>query len=194
MVGKWVNIYVIGVTTLKAMPASVNYKIYGLDGKNVASGVLNARHGLWNDGPKGLGASLELNYRKHANAFRLQIPIVVSAECFDDSSPTKLVNFGVDVFIQGGAHDVHEGMCVQVANAAQSKLAAAKADFQMSCKDNGDGTFTKGVVPNSLHPLRGCNEFHKQCDGCITTCNPQRAAFMVDRNPFVREKNVENFV
>lgn len=181
--GKWVNLYAIGMTTLKSVPEHATFKVYGIDGSNIAGGPLQARGGVWNDKTK--GASLELNYDKKPGQFRLQIPVIVASKDFDDYTGTQMVNFGIDVFLAAG--QTHEGMCVQVGNPAYSKAVATKTDpaFEMICKDNGDGTFTPGTVPNVLHPLKGCNEFGKECDGCMVTCNPQRATALVDRNPFI---------
>jgi len=181
-VGAWTNLYVIGETTLKEVPVSASYKVYGVDGKNVASGALPARHGIYNDGPKGLGASLELNFENKPNQFRLQVPLIVQADNFDETTGTQWVNFGIDVFLEPSG--THEAICVQVANEAYATTISKRASpaFEMLCEDNGDGTFTPGAVPDVLHPLGGCNEFGKQCDGCMTTCNPQsRAATLVQR-------------
>jgi len=181
VVGNWVNLYVIGMTTITNVSEIASYKVYGISGGNVGSGELAARHGNYLDGPKGLGASLELNFLRKPGQFRLQIPHLLTAASFDESG-TQFVNFGIDIFLTGKY--VEEGMCVQLANAAYAKHESAKLPFEMECKDNGDGTFTKGVQPNALHKLGGCNEFHKECDGCMSTCNPQRSALLVDRNPF----------
>jgi hypothetical protein len=184
IVGNWINLYVIGYTTITNVAEEVaNYKVYGIDGKVVATGPVQARHGNWND--RGKGASMELNYEKKKGLFRLEIPLILHSDSFEKSSTgAQFVNFGIDVFLTGKY--VEEGMCVQLANGAYSKEESAKADFQMNCKDNGDGTFTKGTIPNALHKFSGCNEHHQDCDGCLKYCNPQRAAFLVGRDHFAR--------
>merc|ERR1711934_107739 len=183
--GRWVNLYVIGTTNIKNVSQIASYKVYGIDGKNVATGTLAARHGMWYDGPKKLGASLELNYEKKPNHFRLQIPMIVAGSNFEVVSGKQFVNFGMDIFLKGSA--ASQAMCVQIANKAYSNFESSKAGFQMECKDNGDGSFTPGATPDIIHPLSGCNEIrgaHHQCGGCLTYCNPQfRTVELAPRNP-----------
>lgn len=174
-VGHWVNLYVIGTTNIKNVSEIASYKVYGIDGKNAATGGLTARHGVWSDGPKGLGASLELNFEKKPGQFRLQIPLVVATNNFEETAAKQqYVNFGIDVFLQGKY--APEAMCVQIANSAYSKFESSKEGFETNCKDNGDGTFTKAITPDVVRPLSGCNEIRgtgRQCGGCFTRCNPQ---------------------
>jgi len=185
MVGHWVNLYVIGTTTIQNVSEVASYKVYGIDGKNSAAGLLAGRHGLWTDGPKGLGASLELNFEKKPGQFRLQVPIIVSDNNFEETAAKEqYVNFGIDIFLQGKY--VQEAMCVQIANSAYAKFESSKEGFVTNCKDNGDGTFTKGDTPDVSSPLSGCNEGRgrsHQCGGCFTLCNPQsRSATLAARS------------
>jgi len=189
--GQWTNLYVIGQTTLKTVPPHATYKVYGLDGKNVAQGPLPARHGIWNDGPHGLGASLELDFEKKPGQFRLQIPLKPATNNYgDDGKGHQWVNFGIDVFLEGSG--THEGICVQVSNHAYATAISSKVTpaFETECKDNGDGTWTPGKQQDVIHNLGGCNEFGKECDGCMTQCNPQsRQATLEKRGTFLKPLN-----
>jgi len=182
-VGKWTNLYVVGTTTMKTVPASATFKVYGVDGHNVAQGKFAARKGIYTDGPLGKGASLELGFENKPGQFRLQIPLLPTAGNFAAVQGGQWVNFGIDVFLE--PQNTMEGMCVQVANHMYAEYMAHNSSqaFEMECKDNGDGTFTRHTVqPDVLHPLGGCNEFGKECDGCLTQCNPRsRAATLATR-------------
>jgi len=183
--GAWSNLYIIGTTTITNVSQIASYKVYGIDGKNAATGLVAGRHGVWTDGPKGLGASLELNFENKPGQFRLQIPLIVAQNNFEETAAKEqFVNFGIDIFLQG--RYAPEAMCVQIANSAYAKFESAKERFQTECKDNGDGSWSKGITPDVVHPLSGCNEIKgraKQCGGCFSQCNPQsRSATLASRS------------
>ena len=147
-----------------------------------------ARAGNYMDGPKGLGASIELNFEGKGNEFRLQIPFKPTTQNFQMSAGVQWVNFGIDVFMNS---NTNEGMCVQMANKAYTTHLKSQSSqpFEMQCTDNGDGTFKPGVIPDPVHPLSGCNELKgkgRECGGCLAHCNPRsRAATLQPRHPLV---------
>merc|ERR1719506_1260359 len=92
--GSKLTVTVTGVTTLTAVPVSGSYRIYALQGGNVASGVLTDA----------------LKITPGGN-FILTVHFVVTDALFESNSK-QVFEFGLDVFQKGSGTD--EGMCIQV--------------------------------------------------------------------------------
>lgn len=120
----------MGETTIKKVTPDGSWRIYALNGKNMAAGVL--ADALTLDGSGG---------------FSMEVEFDVTADAIGAGG---FFEFGVDVFQQGSGSD--EGMCVEVASKQYEVYEENKPSppFVMYCFDNGDGTFRAGT--HAIHP------------------------------------------
>jgi len=122
-IGSEFVVTISGKTTITEVSPAGSYRIYSLQGDNVAAGVLT--DALTLDGQGG---------------FTFSTTFWVTAALFD-SADSAMFEFGVDVFQQSSGSD--EGMCVEVASAPYVAYEAAKPapPFEFLCSDAGDGQF-----------------------------------------------------
>jgi hypothetical protein len=144
--GDQITVQASGVTTIEKVPTAGSYRIYALDGKNVATGILSDT------------MNITYNSRTLQYDFVLTIPFVLDADNFDAAK--KWTEWTLDVFQEKSGSD--EGMCVEFADAEYLKYEEAKPDppFVDLCVDNGDGTFKEQtikisdtVTPKTLHAI-----------------------------------------
>jgi len=124
--GSHLKLTVTGKTTITTVTKDGSYRIYALQGGNLAGGVL--ADVLTIDGKGGFAVSVEF---------------AVGAELFNAKDKSKF-EFGLDIF--QNASGTFEGMCVEVAS---SPYVAAEQGykFEFLCKDGGDGHFEVLKVP-----------------------------------------------
>jgi hypothetical protein len=130
--GDSITVQASGVTTIEEVPTSGSWRIYGLDGKNVAAGILTN--------------TLEINYNKTSLQydFVMTVGFKLGADNFDTTK--NFTEWTLDVFQQKSGTD--EGMCVEFGDASYVEYMQSKPDppFVDLCIDNGDGTFAKDTV------------------------------------------------
>lgn len=128
--GDSVTIVITGKTTMKEVPVAGSYRIYGLDGKNVATGILT-------------GGVLVL-HPGTPNGFTMTVTFTLDSDNFDETK--TWTEWTLDVFQQKSGSD--EGMCVEFADVEYLHYEQNKPDppFVDYCVDNGDGTFTAKTV------------------------------------------------
>lgn len=159
--GDKITFDVSGLTTMTSIPTQGSYRIYSLAGKNMAAGVLSD--------------VMTLN----APNFALSIQFTLTEDAFGPSG-THWLEWGLDVFQKGSGSD--EGMCIEVEDIEYAQYEEGKTDppFEMLCKDNGDGTFSKDthmIVPKPLPapdcekpPVPSCDLKYSYCPrdpGCV---------------------------
>ena len=132
--GSSIRAKLTGKTSLKAVPVGGSYRVYSLQGQNVAAGPLDG--------------ALEIS----GGSFTLDVGFTASAALFNTNDKTRF-EFAVDVFQAKSGSD--EGMCVQVASTPYMNDMRAKASppFNILCKDNGDGSFTGLPAPGKAMPV-----------------------------------------
>merc|ERR1719421_341306 len=144
--GDQITVQASGVTTIEKVPTAGSYRIYGLDGKNVATGILSDTMNITYN-------SATLQYD-----FVLTVPFVLDKDNFDGAQ--KWTEWTLDVFQEKSGSD--EGMCVEFADAEYVKYEENKPDppFVDLCVDNGDGTFKEQTIkiaetvkPQTLHEI-----------------------------------------
>lgn len=138
-IGNSITIQAKGVTTIEKVPTAGSYRIYGLDGKNVATGILSDTMDItYNSGT--------LQYD-----FVMTVPFALDSDNFD--SAKKWTEWTLDVFQEKSGSD--EGMCVEFADNEYVQYEIAKPDppFVDYCVDNGDGTFKNETIAIS-EPLK----------------------------------------
>lgn len=143
--GDKLTLEVDGVTTITHVPTDGSYRIYALDGHNIAAGALSDVFTL------------------NAPDFKIVASFEVTA---DNIGADNFFEFGLDVFQQGSGSD--EGMCIEIADIEYLAYEKSKPDppFEMMCRDNGDGTFTP--VPGGI-PIEGTPLPAPSCQG--PACN-----------------------
>lgn len=156
--GHMLTVEVLGETTMTEVPTAGSYRIYALNGKNMAAGVLSD--------------ALTLN---GAN-FILEISFELTSDAIGSDG---WFEFGIDVFQQKSGSD--EGFCLEIASVAYTKYEEDRnlPPFVMECKDEGNGHFIKDVhtiVPKAI-PSPSCSG-PSTCDlkyfycprdpGCVT--------------------------
>jgi len=130
--GNSITVQASGVTTIEKVPVAGSYRIYGLDGKNVATGILTDTLNItYNTGT--------LQYD-----FTMTVPFKLDSDNFD--SAKKWTEWTLDVFQQKSGSD--EGMCVEFADNeyVQYEIAKPSPIFEDYCIDNGDGTFKNQTI------------------------------------------------
>lgn len=130
--GDEVTMVVKGVTKLKEVPPNGSFKVYNMPGHNLAEGGLTDK-------------IMQID----ANG---NFIVTVSTKLDAASVQPPLVDWGLDIFLGRGGSD--EGMCIGIASdkyVAQSR--AKPGEFEMYCKDNGDGSFTKQTTPDPVGPV-----------------------------------------
>ena len=130
--GNSITVQAKGVTTIEKVPTAGSYRIYGLDGKNVATGVLSDTMDITYN-------SATLQYD-----FVMTVPFALDSDNFD--SAKKWTEWTLDVFQEKSGSD--EGMCVEFADNEYVQYEIAKPDppFIDYCVDNGDGTFKNETI------------------------------------------------
>ena len=131
-IGNSITIQVSGVTTIEKVPVEGSYRIYGIDGKNVATGILTD--------------TLKINYNTTTLQydFVMTVPFTLDSDNFVAAS--KWNEWTLDVFQQKSGSD--EGMCVEFADNeyVQYEIAKPSPKFEDLCVDNGDGTFKNQTI------------------------------------------------
>merc|ERR1719473_2165917 len=95
-----ITVQASGVTTIEKVPTAGSYRIYGLDGKNVATGILTDT------------LNITFNSATLQYDFVLTISFVLDADNFDNAK--KWTEWTLDVFQEKSGSD--EGMCVEFAD------------------------------------------------------------------------------
>jgi len=157
-VGNSITIQASGVTTIEKVPTAGSYRIYGLDGKNVATGILTDTLNItYNTGT--------LQYD-----FVMTVPFTLDSHNFD--SATKWTEWTLDVFQEKSGSD--EGMCVEFADNEYVKYEIAKPSpiFEDFCIDNGDGTFKNEsiMISEELKTLH-TTDTKPECKAKPTECD-----------------------
>jgi len=131
-IGNSITIQVSGVTTIEKVPVEGSYRIYGINGKNVATGILTD--------------TLKINYNTTTLQydFVMTVPFTLDSDNFVVAS--KWNEWTLDVFQQKSGSD--EGMCVEFADNeyVQYEIAKPSPKFEDLCVDNGDGTFKNQTI------------------------------------------------
>jgi hypothetical protein len=109
--GSSIRAKLTGKTSLKAVPVGGSYRVYSLQGQNVAAGPLDG--------------ALEIS----GGSFTLDVGFTASAALFNTNDKTRF-EFAVDVFQAKSGSD--EGMCVQVASTPYMNDMRAKASPEFS--------------------------------------------------------------
>ena len=123
--GHTAQVQITGITTITSVSASASYRVYALDGKNMAFGVLANAFILTGNGGFVFTPSFEITA--------------------DAIGSNGFVEFGIDVFQEKSGTD--EGMCVQLASKPYVEYVESRPSppFQMQCRDLGNGHFIPDV-------------------------------------------------
>jgi hypothetical protein len=155
--GDSITAQITGVTTIEEVPTAGSYRIYGLDGTNVATGILTD--------------TLDITYNSNTRQydFVMTVPFKLDAHNFDTAA--KYTEWTLDVFQQKSGSD--EGMCIEFADPEYVAYEESKPDpkFIDYCVDNGDGTFKNQTIAikkelNTLHEVSApaCTAPKQPCD------------------------------
>jgi hypothetical protein len=153
-IGNSMTIQVSGVTTIEKVPVAGSYRIYGVNGKNVATGILTD--------------TLVINYNKATLQydFVMTVTFVLDANNFDVAM--KWTEWTLDVFQEKSGSD--EGMCVEFSSIEYVNYLQTKQDppFVDLCVDRGDGTFENQTIAitTALDTLHVTSP-----PGCVEKCN-----------------------
>jgi hypothetical protein len=137
--GAALAVEVTGATTLTTVPIAGSYRIYGLTGGNVATGVLTD----------------VLTLYPSNGTFVMEITFDAAAANF---LPTHVgfFEFGIDVFQEKSG--TNEAMCIEVESVEYAAYEELKPSppFVIYCVDQGDGHFTPSVpappAGSRIHP------------------------------------------
>lgn len=135
-VGDHILMHVNGTTSLRSVPTAGSYRIYGLDGKNVATGVLTNVMSLSDCNSEGCH-------------FGLNIGFVLPPGCFTSQG---WFEYGLDVFQKKSGSD--EGMCIEVVNPTylhyEETTPQPPPGFVMLCEPGAYGHFTSKTIPEPV--------------------------------------------
>ena len=110
--GNSITVQASGVTTIEKVPTAGSYRIYGLDGKNVATGILTDT------------LDIQYNSKTLQYDFVMTVPFKLDSDNFD--SAKKWTEWTLDVFQEKSGSD--EGMCVEFADNEYVQYEMAKPE------------------------------------------------------------------